>query len=196
MSNQGLKRSDGSEREEHDFYATHPNAVIPLMSLLNLDDVGVNCEPKLIWENSCGQGHLSVMLQAYGHKVISTDLIDRGFGTYDVDFLKPSMYDDFPFDMIVMNPPYKHAEAFVRKSIKVAPIVCAFLRLTFLESKGRKKLFKKYPPKTVAVFSERIQSSKNAKFVKPCGKKEASTVAYAWFIWQRGFEGDPTIKWI
>lgn len=186
--NQGLNRPDGVEREEHDFYATHPNAIIPLMKLLEWSDNA----PKLVWENSCGQGHLSKMLEVYGHKVISTDLIDRGYGVPGVDFLKPNFYDTLPYDAIIMNPPYKYAQEFLEKSLNIAPTVCVFLRLTFLESAKRVEFFRRHPPKIVAVFSKRIPCSKNAEF----GEKESSSVAYAWFIWQRDFKGEPVIKWI
>ena len=62
-----------------------------------------------------------------------------------------------------------------------------FLKLTFLESKSRKELFEKYPPKKIWVFSERIQCAKNGDFE---GMKQGggSAVAYAWFIWEKGFK--------
>ncbi|MAK38193.1 MAG: hypothetical protein CMC15_18685 [Flavobacteriaceae bacterium] len=185
----GLHRSDGSERQKNDFYATGCEAVHPLMEFLNWEDGG-----KLIWENSCGQGHLSLPLQAYGHKVISTDLIDRGFGIGGVDFLKPSPFDHMPYDAIIMNPPYKNKkpQKFVEKALTISNLVCAFLRIQFLESTGRIEFYKKTPPKYVLIFSWRCRSSKNAKF----HKDEKSTQCYAWFIWEKGYSGDPIIKFI
>lgn len=179
--------NQGQEREENDFYATHPSAVEPLLKLLNWENGG-----KLIWENSCGQGHLTLPLQDHGHKVVSTDLIDRGFGIHGVDFLKPNVFETIPFDAVIMNPPYKHALDFVKKSLIVAPVVCAFLRINFLESEGRYRWFQENPPKIVAVFSYRIKSSKSAEFKKG----ESSATLFAWFIWEQGFKGDPVIKWI
>lgn len=35
---------------------------------------------KNVWECSCGQGHLSEVLNKNGYNVKSTDLIDRGYG--------------------------------------------------------------------------------------------------------------------
>lgn len=182
----GLHRKKGEEREEHDFYATHPSAIPPLLKVLGWS------EPKVVWENSCGQGHLAKPLMNAGHLVVATDLIDRGFGESGVDFLKETAYDYVPFDAIIMNPPYKHAHDFICKSLIVAPTVCAFLRIQFLESSSRRKLFNNFPPKYVCVFSNRIPSSKNAVF----DPKESSAVCYAWFIWERGFTGEPTIKWL
>jgi len=33
-----------------------------------------------IWEPACGDGAISRVLEAAGYQVISTDLIDRGYG--------------------------------------------------------------------------------------------------------------------
>lgn len=182
----GIHRKEGEEREKHDFYATHPDAIPPLLNILGWTT------SKLIWENSCGQGHLSKPLTQAGHTVISTDLIDRGFGEPDVNFLSDTVYDIVPFDAIIMNPPYSLALEFVEKSLTVAPVVCAFLRIQFLESQKRKEFFDNHPPKYVCVFSYRIPLSKNAVF----DPKESSAVCYAWYIWERGFTGETILKWI
>ena len=187
MSIMGLHRKPGESREENDFYATHPAAVIPLMEVLGWEKGG-----KFIYEPAAGKGHLSEMLKLYGHNVVSTDLIDRGYCVAGVDFLKPSEYDLLPYDAVVMNPPYKFAVEFVEKALTLAPVVCAFLRITFLESAKRAEFFKKHPPRVVAVFIERMPSSKDAKF----DPKESSAVCYAWFIWEKDFTGRPEILWI
>jgi hypothetical protein len=72
--------------------------------------------------------------------------------------------------------------------IKDGGKVAMFLKLTFLESKKRKELFEKYPPKVVYVSCSRIECAKNGEF------KGTSAVAYAWFVWEKGFKGDPIIK--
>jgi 2-polyprenyl-3-methyl-5-hydroxy-6-metoxy-1,4-benzoquinol methylase len=60
------------EREEHDYYATTPKAAEWLIKLEKLN--------KHIWECACGEGHLSKVFAANGYDVLSTDLIDRGYG--------------------------------------------------------------------------------------------------------------------
>ena len=73
--------------------------------------------------------------------------------------------------------------------------VAMFLKLTFLESKSRRALFEKYPPKRIWVFSERVQCAKTGDFDKY--KKSGETaVAYAWYIWEKGYMGQPTVGWI
>lgn len=70
--------------------------------------------------------------------------------------------------------------------------VAMFLKLTFLEGQKRKKLFEKYPPKTVYVFSQRQTCAMNGNFEDA----DSSAICYCWFVWQKGFTGAPTIKWI
>lgn len=144
----------------------------------------------------CRGGHLASVLAKEGYLITATDIIDRGYpGTKELDFLNhDSRLGVFDGD-IVTNPPYKYAQEFVEKSIKLIPSgykVAMFLKLTFLEGKRRKEFYKKYPPVRVYVLSERKDCYKNGDFTI----KGSKAVAYAWFIWQKGFNGDPVIKWL
>lgn len=60
-------------RVPHDFYPTPPEAVRALLS--------VEAFEGSIWEPACGDGAISKVLLAAGFDVVSTDLIDRGFGS-------------------------------------------------------------------------------------------------------------------
>ena len=70
-----------------------------------------------IWEPACGDGAISKVLAEAGYQVVSTDLIDRGYGAGGQDFLK----SDKPLAKnIITNPPYgTHGlgDAFVRKAL-------------------------------------------------------------------------------
>ena len=46
--------------------------------------------------------------------------------------------------------------------------------------------------KFVYVFSKRTNCAKNADFEKYAN----NAVAYAWFIWIKGYNGEPVIRWI
>lgn len=182
----GINRQDGSERQPEDFYASDPAIIPPLLKVL-----GPEWESggKLIYEPCCGMGHLSQVLELYGHQVISTDLVYRDYGVGGVDYLVDNFYDDLPYDAVITNPPFKLAVQFVEKSLKIAPLVCMFLRLAFLESERRDKLFSENPPRYVAVFRKRAKTSKDGKF--PEG--ESSATCHAWFIWERGYKGNPEL---
>ncbi len=70
--------------------------------------------------------------------------------------------------------------------------VAMFLKLQFLEGKQRRELFKKWPPKVVYVSSSRLHCAMNGDFEK---YKKSNAIAYAWYVWEKGFTGNPVIKW-
>ena len=72
-----------------------------------------------------------------------------------------------------------------------------FLKLQFLEGKARRKLFEKYPPKYVYVFSARQRCAMNGNFTKYANEGDShGAVAYCWYIWEKGFKGEPIIRWL
>jgi hypothetical protein len=68
-------------RQQNDFYATQPDAL-----KLFLDNIDFELSND-VWEPACGMGHLSELLSGRDYKVLSTDLVDRGYGKTGVDFL-------------------------------------------------------------------------------------------------------------
>lgn len=182
----GASSHSEGEREQYDYYATDPNCVEDLFDRENFSNN--------IWECACGEGHLSKRMldlgSFYGINVYSSDIINRGYGDV-IDFLTIDV-QEWNGD-IITNPPYKYAQEFVEKSLKIIPNgnkVAMFLKLTFLEGQKRKSLFKNCPPKTVYVYSKRQECAKNGEF------KGTSAVAYCWYVWQKGFRGNTIIKWI
>ena len=171
------------ERQREDYYATEPAATEWLCKLEKFD--------KNILEPSCGEGHISKVLAAAGYNVTSRDLVDRGFGEV-ADFLS---IDNLQWNGdIITNPPYRYAQEFVEKAMRIIPFgnkVAMFLKLTFLEGRSRKELFRHYPPRRIWVSSRRLKCAINGDFenVGP------SATAYAWFVWEKGYKGNPEIKW-
>ena len=95
---------------------------------------------------------------------------------------------------IITNPPYKYAIEFVKHALNLineGHKVAMLLRLSFLEGKSRRILFNQYPPKKVYVSSNRILCAKNGDFEN----SDSSAIAYAWFIWEKGFKGTPILNW-
>jgi hypothetical protein len=184
--NIGASNHTDKDREENDFYATDPIAIELLMNEFKFN----NC----IWEPACGMGHLSKAIQLKGYNVKSSDLINRGYGE-QIDFLNCDIYN-FDGD-IITNPPYKYAQEFIERSLDIIQDgnnVAMFLKVQFLEGKKRKKLFMENPPKYVYVSSSRILCAKNAEFEKMIDGG-GSAVAYAWYIWEKGYKGDTILKW-
>jgi hypothetical protein len=180
----GARNYAQNEREENDYYATDP---IALEMLCDLETFAPN-----VWECACGEGHLSDVLVNRGYTVISSDLIDRGYGYSGVDFLQSTK----PFDGdIITNPPYKYAKEFVEHALEIVTDghkVAMFLKVQFLEGKARRKMFEKYPPKTIYVSSGRLVCALNGDFEKSA---KSNAVSYAWFIWEKGFYGDTIVRW-
>lgn len=172
------------EREINDYYATDPKAVELLLEKEKFN--------KNILEPACGEGHISKVLIKHGYNVKSFDKIDRGFGEVQ-DFFELDT-KDFDVDVIT-NPPYKDALKFVRHALEIIKDgrkVAMFLKIQFLEGKERRKFFEENPPKYVYVASSRLNCARNGKF-EDC---PSSAVCYAWYIWEKGFKGEPVIRWI
>jgi hypothetical protein len=185
----GASNHTDKERENDDYYATDPIAIDVL-----LKDGNIKLNEN-VWECACGEGHLAERIKSYGYTVRSTDLIDRGYGESEVDFLT---YNKSWNGDILTNPPYKFAKEFIEHALEIIPEgkqVAMFLKLQFLEGKARKKLFINNPPKCVYVSSSRILCAKNADFegMKAGG---GSAVAYGWYVWEKGYRGNTILKWI
>ena len=66
-------------RKENDFYPTPPEATQALMDREKFSG--------RIYECACGDGAMSKVLIQNGYSVDSTDLVDRGYGKPNIDFL-------------------------------------------------------------------------------------------------------------
>jgi len=178
------------DRAEHDYYATDPVAVDMLGQTGFLNDINI------VWECAAGGGHLVNKLKERGKTVYASDLYEHGLeGCYSgIDFLsvKPSEKTE-KFDAIINNPPYKYAMEFCEKAIELCPKVAMFLKLTFLEGAKRYEFFRKNPPRYVAVCVNRIQCALNGDEKMFA---QSSAACYAWFIWERGYNGNPEILWL
>lgn len=190
----GASNHTQKEREENDYYATDPLAIDKLLL--------VEKPFSHIWECAAGGGHLAKRLKEQGYKVTTSDIVERDYKLdFIQDFLKMSICglgSNEEYD-ILTNPPYKYAKEFVLRAldmIKDGRKVYMFLKLTFLEGKARlKELFSKYPPKRIYVFSERILCAKNAEFQKMI-EGGGSAIAYAWYVWEKGYTGKTQIEWL
>ena len=174
---------DSDNRQRDDFYPTPPKATRALLSVEKF--VGN------IWEPACGDGAISRVLEEAGYSVISTDLIDRGYGTAAVDFLLDYTTTS---DNIITNPPFKFAQEFVRHALTRAHRKSAMLcRLAWLEGKARRKLFETTPLARVWVFSERIPMLRNGDEMMAGG---GGMIAFAWFVWDQEHSGPPKLCWL
>lgn len=173
-------------RVNNDYYATHP---LSTKAILLKEEIFY---PAL--EPSCGEGHISKLLNG---DVTSNDLIYRGYGNGGIDFL--GWCPDRKYKTIITNPPFSLFTEFMEKSINIATKkVLLFGKLQALEGKKRADKMEKTPLKCVYVFKSRQQPLRNGSNIDELtGKKMASsTMAFAWFVWEIEYRGEPIIKWL
>lgn len=175
-------REAGTRRGD-DFYPSPPEAVHALC------DVERFVGP--IWEPACGDGAISKVLERRGYEVVSTDLVERGYGQGRIDFLmerRPLAPN------IVTNPPFKNAQAFAERALDLSAGKVAFLlRLVWLAGRSRGEMFAASPPARVWVFSGRLPMMHRHDYEGP---KSSSAIDFAWFVWDRGHTGKPELGWL
>lgn len=180
------------DRVDNDYYATPYSATEMLLDAVKFE--GDFLEPCV------GGGHIADIIKKYypTEEVRGYDLVDRGYpNTTEEDFLKCNI--DVKYDNIITNPPYSLAQEFLEKGMEVVKDngkIVMFLKIQFLEGAKRRKMFEVYPPKYIYVFSKRQNPWRNGSQVDEKGKPWASTMCFAWFIWEKGFKGDSIVKWL
>jgi hypothetical protein len=161
-----------------DLYETPDVAVYPLLKVEQFTGT--------IWEPACGPGAIVRVLRAAGHRVVATDLVDYGCpdSSGGIDFLaQPSA--PAGATTILTNPPFMHANAFVRHALTLTPRVVMLLRLLFLESEGRSDILDGGRLARVYLFRERIQTHRDGWQ----GPRSSNPMALAWFVWNRDHRG-------
>lgn len=185
--------SQSRERVEDDYYATPYIATEMLLDEVKFE--GDFLEPCV------GGGHIAEVLKKYypNECIYGSDLVDRGYpNTLVCDFLE---YDFLgtKFNNLVTNPPYSLAQEFLEKGMDIITDdgkIAMFLKIQFLEGVKRREMFSKYPPKYIYVFSKRQNPWRNGSPVDEKGKPWSSTMCFAWFVWEKGFEGEPIVRWL
>lgn len=172
-----------TDRQVDDFYATPRSAI---EQLLRVETFRTH-----VWEPACGDGAISRVLQEKGYEVTSTDMVDRGFGEGDRDFLfeQRALAPD-----IVTNPPFKLATEFVRHAQRLTGgKIAMLLKLGFLEGPTREDIHAHLA--RVWVIRRRVTFLKDGKaFSRSNGKGGIHT--YAWFVWDIQHRGPVSLGWL
>lgn len=176
---------DNYSREKNDFYPTPERATLALLGAESFEGD--------IWEPACGDGAISKPFEAAGHRVVSSDLVDRGYGEARIDFLMEYLSRA---PNVVTNPPFKLAVPFVRKALELTTAkVAMLLKIAFLEGIERGELFRTTPLARVHVFSQRLAFVPGGS--DPARKLDGGgMMAFAWFVWDHAYKGRPEIHWL
>lgn len=190
-----------TEKAENDFYATDPQTVKDFLNIASSIFENLDC----IWENSCGNGNISDVLKEYfgEDKVWSTDLVDRGYNYHKntsnpvtLDFLSDKLLNP-KADLIITNPPFSLVNDFIKIGLEKTNRYLVYLcKIQMLETVARKEILENSPLKYVFVHSKRQATWKNGEPLDPQGKKWATTMCLAWFVWDKEYQGEPIIKFI
>ena len=194
----GAKLAGGNPengRVEDDYYATNPEAVKMLLTKYTFD-------AHTILEPCVGGGHIANAINDFyttKREITGMDLVDRGDpGTIVADFL--TYKTDKKYEGIITNPPYSLAKEFVEKGMELLEDdgqMAMFLKIQFLEGAKRKELFDKYPPKYIYVFRNRMATWNSGLEKDPkTGKRWATTMGHAWFVWEKGSTSEPVVRWL
>ena len=162
-----------------DLYETPASAVHALLAAEPLP-AGV------VWEPACGPGAIVRVLREAGHRVVASDLIDYGCpdSTGGIDFLEQlSAPEDA--ETILTNPPFMHADEFVRHALTLVPRVILLLRLAFIETTGRSDILDGGQLARIYVFRNRVPMHRDGW----TGPRDSNPMALAWFIWDRHHRG-------
>lgn len=149
------------KRNDADFYPTPPECTVALLDHLT------SFRGLSVWEPACGDGAIS-----RGVTVLSTDLHDRGYGRFGIDFLNQHKSQA---DVIITNPPFALAEAFIRKCAKFEVPFAMLLKSTYWHAKTRHALFRETGPAAVCPMLWR------PNFAPERGK--SPTMDVCWTVW-------------
>jgi hypothetical protein len=162
-------------RHAADLYETAPEAVEMLLRHVPLQGP--------VFEPSAGRGAIVRELRRHGLEVHASDLHDHqaepalGIET-GVDFLSMATT---ACHSIVMNPPFRDAEAHVRHALQLLPndgTLAVLLRVNWMNAKGRSDLLKHYHD---IIIAGRLK-------MLPPGARDRGhngTTDFAWFIMRR-----------
>jgi hypothetical protein len=161
-----------------DLYETPACAIEALLRVEQL--------PPWIWEPAAGRGAIVNTLRNAGHAVVASDVRNYGFPLHFCrDFLAETAMPA-KCEAILTNPPYQVANQFAAHALELCPRVIMLLRLSFLESERRRGILENRGLARVHVFRRRLPQMHRDGWT---GRKASSSVAHAWYVWDRAHRG-------
>jgi hypothetical protein len=144
-----------------------------------------------VWECACGNGAMAEVIAAHGYNVAASNLVDYGYGDTSVDFLKERR---LRAPNIVTNPPYALAMPFIEHALALgADKAALLLRLNFVEGQKRSRRLEQLPLAAVLIVRARFGMWPGGNAPE---KANDPTYNHAWYVFQRGHRGAPSIGWL
>jgi hypothetical protein len=177
MARLGIGRDRVNEHPDG-FYPTPPRGPRALLA--------VESFAGKVWECACGDGAISRVLEAAGLQVLSTDLIDRGYGQGGHNFLADHTTCA---DHIITNPPAELSQRFVEHALtRISPggTVCMLLRTNWEVAQAHRHLMARCCRKWT--FSRRLAMHRGGY----TGKRASPQLDCSWYVFHPGYIG-PTL---
>jgi hypothetical protein len=175
-------RHRNSERG-FDLYETPACAVEALMRVERL--------PRVIWEPAAGPGAIVKVLRAHGYAVVASDVIDYGFPLrFVADFLATERAPE-GCGATLTNPPFKIINKFVAHALDLSPRVIVLAPLEFYASKRRTDILENRGLARVHVFRARLPMMHRDGWK---GRRARNRIPFAWFVWERGHNGETVFR--
>jgi len=199
-SKRGIRKRGIVKTKAAHVYARHPDdwyVEEPWVAERLLD---VESFSGAVWDPACGEGRIVRALRARGHDAVGSDIKQRnGFKSLQLDFMRsdPGTLIAYAanFPNLFFNPPFRQSQEFVKQAIQVAERkTVAILPTEFLHGDERSRWLELTPLLRVYFLTPRPSmppgDSKEAK--NPSGGRTSFSV----FVWLRGFDGEPTVRWL
>ena len=161
------------------YYPTPPRATRALLARELFKGV--------VWECACGDGAISRILEAARFEVVSSDLVDRGYGRGGHDFLADHTT---LVDHVVTNPPYGPTRGLSARLVEHALTrirpggsVCMLLRTNWEAPQAHQHLMARCCRKYT--FSRRLKMHRDGY----TGKKHSPQLDVSWYVFTNEHRG-------
>lgn len=183
-----ISLNSNKDRNPRDFYQTPFSVTEQFLNQHTEFDLN-----RTVLEPCCGNGAIYQVLTQYfkTNKIDTNDLFLPG----GYDFLK---YNGKKYDYIITNPPFSLADEIVQKCKQIAKKQFALLHDNHFNhgiNRFNNKIFldPKYKLKYEYTFVRRPFLT---EFIREDGKYNTGMMAYCWFVWEKGYSGEPKKRWI
>jgi hypothetical protein len=147
-----------------------------------------------VYDPAAGRGTIVISALKSGLVGIGSDLVDRGWDST----LTPHNFlnSEHRRDNIVCNPPFGIAEKFLDRALDLARNkVALLLPANWVQGDKRSRMLAATPLRRVWFITPR-PSMPPGHVLEAGGKPGNGTTDYAWFVWLRGYDGAPEVRWL
>lgn len=146
-----------------------------------------------VWDPACGLGRIPTAARNAGLEAFLSDIQDRGCAEMVCDFLKCTKRHA---PNIVSNPPFGIARPFIEHALQLAERkVAMLLPAAWVSGQERSRWLASTPLRRVYFITPRPSMPPGP--VVMAGEEPSNGLSdFAWFVWHRGYDGTPEIRWI